>query len=549
MTNPMIDTSIVDRLNKIPDFVNRYELIEFISSNNMTETFLVRSRVNGQYLVTKVYPKALDSGNENIIIKHIDYPLIPKPVENIESEDLFCIIREYVEGYSLDKLDLPLSEEKTLDIALQLCDILSYLHSKTPAIIHRDIKPQNVILDDNGLVHLIDFGISRYYTESTSKDTTHVVTDGFAPPEQYGFIQTDNRADIYSLGVLLCFLLTGDNDLNTLDIISNKQLVKVIRKCTEFAPKDRYSSVEAVKKALLYSRKKRISRSWIAVAIITPLIIICAFIIHGLMTSVTVPEPVVFQEPLIEQAVRVSLGIDDDTVITEETLLYVKALYISSFHVFDSSGEFLDYIDRGHTPGQKGHVRTLEDLVLISNLEELYINNQQITNIEPLRGLTNLKILFFNELPVDDISPLENLILLEDIHLNFMLFTDISPLTKLPNLHTLQVWECPNVDVREYVNFRNLRHFTTILSGYEPVDYRYLPNSPLEGLNIDSSAIDSLKWLDAYKPTLNSLFLSGTGLTNLDGIEEFINLDMLGINRMYISDLSPLLLLPNLRDL
>ncbi len=80
-------------------------------------------------------------------------------------------------------------------------------------MIHRDIKPQNIIMDKTGRIKLIDFGISRVFQESAKNDTVYFGTKEFSPPEQYGFSQTDNRSDIFSFGVVLCWLLTGEANI------------------------------------------------------------------------------------------------------------------------------------------------------------------------------------------------------------------------------------------------------------------------------------------------------------------------------------------------
>ena len=94
---------------------------------------------------------------------------------------------------------------------LKLTDILSYLHSENPPIIHRDIKPQNIIVGRDSSIHLIDFGIARVHKEERTQDTSVVLTLDYASPEQYGFEQTTPLSDIYSLGVVMLFLATGNH--------------------------------------------------------------------------------------------------------------------------------------------------------------------------------------------------------------------------------------------------------------------------------------------------------------------------------------------------
>lgn len=132
----------------------------------------------------------------------------------------------------------------------QLCECLKILHAQK--IIHRDIKPSNVMLTENETVKLIDFSISRIAKENKENDTDFLGTKGYAPPEQFGFGQTDARSDIYSLGVTIQKIL-GEN--------YDGYLKKILSKCTELDPAKRYQSVEEIladidKKFFLYKTKK-----------------------------------------------------------------------------------------------------------------------------------------------------------------------------------------------------------------------------------------------------------------------------------------------------
>ena len=118
---------------------------------------------------------------------------------------------DYIEGESLDKIlkaEGVQAEDVVITWAKQLCDALSYLHTQTPPIIYRDMKPANVMLKPEGNVKIIDFGIAREYKEQNLTDTTVLGTKGYAPPEQYSG-QTDARSDIYALGMTMHHLLTG----------------------------------------------------------------------------------------------------------------------------------------------------------------------------------------------------------------------------------------------------------------------------------------------------------------------------------------------------
>jgi uncharacterized membrane protein len=99
--------------------------------------------------------------------------------------------------------------EEVLHIGIELCEVLAYLHSQQPPIIFRDLKPSNIMRTPDGQIYLIDFGIARHFKPGQMRDTAIFGSLGYAAPEQYGSAQTTPRSDIYSLGVILCQLLTG----------------------------------------------------------------------------------------------------------------------------------------------------------------------------------------------------------------------------------------------------------------------------------------------------------------------------------------------------
>lgn len=130
------------------------------------------------------------------------------------------MVMEYIDGQTLhqyleDRSGGPLPERDVLEWAGQLCAVLEYLHKQPKAIIYRDLKPQNVMIEKTtGLVKLIDFGIVRFFQASKTKDTTALGTPGYAPPEQFGKAQTDERSDIYAFAAMIHHLLTGRDPTN-----------------------------------------------------------------------------------------------------------------------------------------------------------------------------------------------------------------------------------------------------------------------------------------------------------------------------------------------
>lgn len=233
------------------EFSSKYDILECLSDQNGICTFLVQDHEGGRY-VAKCFEKQMwESAIGNEILTELSHRGLPKNIATFENDRMTVTVREYIEGKSLDRYasEQNLSQQETVDICIRLCDILAFLHHRDKPIIHRDIKPQNIIVRSDGSIALIDFDIARVYSNGNDTDTVFFGTRNYAPPEQYGFSQTDARTDIYSLGVLLRFLLTGSTKENN-SIKVYRPLENIIKKCTGFSPKERFSDVGQVKKAL-----------------------------------------------------------------------------------------------------------------------------------------------------------------------------------------------------------------------------------------------------------------------------------------------------------
>src|SRR5258708_28345642 len=167
--------------------VTRWEI------NDGTETFkrgfLMLSRFGGLRGIPKLYQKLADAENWYLIMEYI------------EGQTLEEYLRAAPGGY--------LPEEEVAKIGEELAHMLQTLHFSQPFAIFRDVKPANIMITPRGKLYLIDFGIARFFTPGKTKDTTPFGSPGYASPEQYGRAQTDQRADIYSLGATLQTLLTG----------------------------------------------------------------------------------------------------------------------------------------------------------------------------------------------------------------------------------------------------------------------------------------------------------------------------------------------------
>lgn len=194
---------------------------------------------------------------ESNILKRLHHPMLPRIVDIFEDGERILIVEDFVEGITLDDLlkqQKRVEEELGLQWFRNLCDVLGYLHNQQPhPIIYRDMKPSNVMLQPDGSLKLIDFGIAREYKQESAGDTTYVGTKGYAAPEQFGKAQTDARTDIYALGVTMYYLLTGKSPYeHPYQFVPARQLAPelsrgieyILDKCIQPEPINRYQSVD-----------------------------------------------------------------------------------------------------------------------------------------------------------------------------------------------------------------------------------------------------------------------------------------------------------------
>ena len=234
------------------DFLAVYDQMECLANHKGRETFLVRRKDDGASAVATCYDCAVFPLRPDIrLLQSLEHSGLPHYYARYENDRMICVVREYIEGEPLSDYvrDRQLSIEDIVGMAGQLCDILEALHTHQPPVVHRDIKPENIIVRPDGGIALIDFDIARAVREGGGTDTVFFGTKGYAPPEQYGFGQTDCRADIYALGVLLRWLITGSIRENK-NIAIHPDIKRVIDRCTTFSPDERYADAGQVRKDL-----------------------------------------------------------------------------------------------------------------------------------------------------------------------------------------------------------------------------------------------------------------------------------------------------------
>ncbi len=185
-------------------------------------------------------------------LKHLNIPIIYDIEEDQSSS---YIIEEYFEGESLKNYRIRnpfIQEDLIINFSLQLCKLLEYLHQNERPIIYLDLKPENIMVSKS-TIKLVDFGTATYINDSNNRKN-YIGTIGYAAPEQYLNGKLDERSDIYSIGMILFFLLTGNKPtvykgkdmLSYLSPICSKRLAKIVVKCIKYNSRQRYQSVTQV---------------------------------------------------------------------------------------------------------------------------------------------------------------------------------------------------------------------------------------------------------------------------------------------------------------
>lgn len=267
--------------------LDRYSVVRLLGSGGFGAVYLAEDQRLRRLVAIKEMDEARLSADgqraaaemfehEACMLAQLNHPGLTRIWDYFQEGSRAFLVMEYVPGHTLrDVLAQhggPLPEAFVLACALQLCDVLAYLHSHRPPIIFRDLKPANIMVaapldpaDANGdaasldppSLKLIDFGIARLFRPEQTSDTLVIGTPGYAPPEQYGHGQTDERSDIYSLGATLHHLLGGQAPtgllmlaLPDLNPAISLALARVVARATALNPHDRYPNIDAMRRDL-----------------------------------------------------------------------------------------------------------------------------------------------------------------------------------------------------------------------------------------------------------------------------------------------------------
>lgn len=486
------------------------------------QVYLLRDR-EGHPAVLKLQPAGREDTlrAEYDLLQTLQHPQLPRPLAYLTFEGREYLVRDYVEGMSLaEQVDAqgPLPPQRVWQITLSLCQVLEYLHSQDPPVICRDVKPQNVIVDSSGRCCLIDLGAARHYHAEQREDTIFLGTQATAPPEQFGYQQTDQRSDVYSLGMLMRFLLSGSYDPLP-GRGGRRELVRVIRRCTAFAPENRYPSVHAVYRALNPRRG-----IWVAAAACG----VCAALLLGFLWPSA--EGVQVSSPLLEEALRQELRLEDGEPIPAERLREVEQLMVCSQQQMSTIQEHEVHAESAHdlyavetAHGGIGD-KDLELLAQCTNLRVLVLDYQQISDLSPLAELP-LEYLSLTGNEISDLSPLAGLTELQVLDLGENPVRATEVLAELPALRevTLEATGITSVEVFRGSEIQALNVRTTWVTDYTPLEEcpnltRLITGSMPEGAAETLAGLAGLEELRLYStPQLDlTLFQTFQRLQTVD---------------------------------
>jgi serine/threonine protein kinase len=271
----------------------QYAILRLLGSGGMGQVYLAQDlrlgnrlvalkAVNQQGLTPQERQEATRAfTQEALLLAGLVHPNLPRVYAYFTEEECSYLVMDYIQGETLEEYLAKmgtLSFEELLPLAVQLCDVLDYLHNQQPPIIFRDLKPANIMLVGTHL-YLIDFGIARHFKANKSKDTVAMGSQGYAAPEQYGKAQTSARADTYALGAVMHQMLTGDDPSEQpffFKPVTHPHVQALLEQMLVPDPGLRLASAQEVKERLLAipprsrPRKKATSSSTTALVRTTP---------------------------------------------------------------------------------------------------------------------------------------------------------------------------------------------------------------------------------------------------------------------------------------
>lgn len=548
----------------LPDRLSQYHYVSCLADTDKKKAWILQ-KDNGQKVLCKFasgeYAGMLRTESTCFLLGKFRF--VPYVFDYFETEEGAYLLREYIEGETLEEIIErrgPLSLTEALPLMKQLCDMLSQFHASVPPVIYRDLKPANIVCQPSGDCCLIDMGTVRTYHKDGSPDTVFMGTPDTAAPEQFGARQTDNRTDIYSLGILFYYLLTGRIKIQN-DSLSGlpRRAAAIIKKCVSFDPEDRYADIGQVQSALLAllpNKKQKYTFLFGCISAVMFFAALCLFFLPLIYTK----KAVVFSSPLLEEAIRGELGKTNGEPVYEEDLAQITQLLICGDTVFHNVSEHFGR-QTYHTVNDVYHgygdITDISILEKMPNLSVVILDYQNIYDITPLKGLplttlslcgnplcdltalegcVSLNTLFVAETTVTSLSPLEGCHSLTYLDCTESAITSLAPISELPIRHLL----IGNISADDWDSLAALplREFSCSYLSVESLIYISGIISP-QSLTAHNCGITSLKELACFEP-IGDLDLAMNQIDSLEGLENFSCLWGLNLNDNPVTDFTDL---------
>ena len=573
------------------DMQEHWTVYECLKESEDSSTFLVKETATGILCVLKWgrNRQAEFLRNEmEIMEKMADRKLsgVPKAYRIFEENGEVYLVREYIEGMSLAQMVLQkggISEAEICRISRKICQTAEQFQNPDEPMIHRDIKPENIVVTPGGEVVFIDFGTMRSYKKDGSRDTFVVGTRGTAAPEQYGYIQTDQRTDVYAIGQTMLYMVSESYEMNQLsECAVSRRMKKIIEKACSFEPDKRYGDAaqlrRAVEKCQANNRKKVYKKAGAVFGLIAAGYILAIFSQDGTVienkrietaeqsaAEEQIQAEITFREELIEEAVRKELGLSKTDKITASMLENVRKLRIVGKEILDDEDTF--WGEGHHVDGKdssfgsvRGNITDLSDLAQMVNLEELALCNQKIEDISGLKELP-LKKLYLSKNMITDFSVLLNLIDLDTLCIMENPAENLSVIGECTGILRLNI---QGMNLTDIDFLKNLSLDYLDMSNVEVENNIFEPLAEMKKLDtlcmcdVNEAAAETLSQMS----TLKALFMWGdstilenlkplkgmtqletlaftTQISSLEGIEQFPSLNFLSVNFSLVKDLSP----------
>jgi len=261
-------------LEKDTIVMDRYRVLEVAGKGGMGRVYHVLDIHDGSHWAMKEDLSdhhGLQLREEATVLSELDHPALPKTRGVLQWQGNSYMIMQYMHGQTLTaklKKQEKYPQRQVLYWFVQIAEVLCYLHSRPNPIVYRDLKPSNIIIDENERVRIIDFGIAEEYARQNDGEKMHKIglTRGYAAPEQYNSrFKADVRTDIYALGATIHYLLTGKNPskppygfvpVRRLSPEVTPAMEEIVKKCLQPNPDQRYENAEALYNDLIRIEKR-----------------------------------------------------------------------------------------------------------------------------------------------------------------------------------------------------------------------------------------------------------------------------------------------------